>query len=60
VDVFVTDLIRGVEQDMRRKPAHMVYEMLSLQLRRRLPGVEVNDAILREAAARIAAGLPVT
>ena len=60
LDVFVTDVIRGVEEDMRSKPAPMVYEMLSMQLGKRLPGAEVSDEVLREAAARIAAGLPVT
>ena len=60
VDVFVADLIRSVEKSMRRKPAHLIYEMLSMQLRNRLPGVEVDEETLRDAAARIAVGLPAT
>jgi hypothetical protein len=43
---------------MQGQPAHMVYEVLTLRLARRLPGVEVDDEVLRDSAARIAIGLP--
>ena len=58
LDRFVADVIKSVEQDMGRQPAPMVYEILSMQLARRLPGVEVSHEVLVDAAARIAAGLP--
>jgi hypothetical protein len=56
---FVLEVLRHVDLEMRRKPAHMVYEMLQIQLARRLPGVAVDDEVLRDAAAPIAVGLPV-
>jgi hypothetical protein len=56
---FVLEVVRHVDLEMRRKPAHMVYEMLQVQLARRLPGVSVDDESLRDTAARIAVGLPI-
>jgi hypothetical protein len=55
----VLEVLRRVDLEMRRKPAHMVYEMLQVQLARSVPGVTVDDESLRDAAARIAVGLPV-
>jgi hypothetical protein len=55
---FVIEVIRSVEREMQRQPAHMVYELLSLSLARRLPGVAVDDEAIRDAAARIAVGVP--
>jgi hypothetical protein len=59
VDEFVDGVIRSVEAEMGRQPASMVYEILRESVQRRLPGIEVDQAPLREAAARISAGLPV-
>jgi hypothetical protein len=58
LDVVVVDLIRQVESDMQRQPAHMVYEMITTSLHGRLPGVPFNDAVVQDAAARISAGVP--
>ena len=55
---FVVDVIRSVEGEMQRQPAPMVYEVLSLSLARRLPGVAVDDEAIRDAAARISVGVP--
>jgi hypothetical protein len=38
----------------------MVYELINLRLARRLPGIEVDDEAVRDAAARIAAGVPIS
>lgn len=57
LDGFVVGVVRSVEREMQRQPAHMVYEMLTLVLSRRLPGVAVDDEVLRDAAARIAVGV---
>ena len=59
VDGFVTDIIRGIDADMRYQQASMVYELMDLQVQRRLPGIAVDVERLREAAARIAFGVPV-
>jgi hypothetical protein len=37
----------------------MVYEMLRAHLARHLPGIQVDAEAIRDAAARIAVGLPV-
>ncbi len=57
LDEFVVEVIRRVGDEMPRQPAPMVYEMLTLQVSQRLPGIEVDDTALRDAAARIAVGL---
>jgi hypothetical protein len=56
---FVAGVVRTVGAEMRRQPASMVYEILRESVERRLPGIEVDQEPLREAAARIAAGVPV-
>jgi hypothetical protein len=58
VDVVVVDVIRQVESDMQRQPAHMVYEVITTSLRGRLPGVPIDESVVRDAAARIYAGVP--
>jgi hypothetical protein len=60
LDEFVVEVIRQVDDEMRRQPAHMVYELINLRLARRLPGIEVDDEAVRDAAARIAAGVPIS
>jgi hypothetical protein len=59
LDAYVVDVIRTVDLDMRRKPAHMVYEMIDAHLSRRPPGVVVDREVVRAAAARISVGMPV-
>ena len=59
IEGFVVDLIRGIDADMRYQPASMVYELMDLQVQRRLPGIPVDAERLRDAAARIAFGVPV-
>jgi hypothetical protein len=59
VDEFVKEVIRSVDSEMSRQPASMVYEIIRESVERRLPGIEVDQEPLREAAARIAAGVPV-
>lgn len=59
VHEFVDGVIRWVDADMRRQPASMVYEIIRVSVERRLPGIEVDQEPLREAAARISAGVPV-
>jgi hypothetical protein len=59
VNEFVAGVIRSVDADMRRQPASMVYEIIRVSVERRLPGIEVDQEPLREAAARISAGVPV-
>jgi hypothetical protein len=59
VDSFVEGVIRSVGAEMRRQPASMVYDIIRQSVERRLPGIEVDQEPLREAAARIAAGVPV-
>ena len=58
LDVVVVDVIRHVESDMQRQPASMVYEMITASLQGRVPGVRFNDAVLRDASARIFVGVP--
>jgi len=58
VDACVLEVIRQVDGEMRHKPAHMVYELINVHLSRRLPGIDVEQEALRDAAARIAIGLP--
>ena len=58
VDACVLEVIRQVGGEMQHKPAHMVYELITLHVSRRLPGIEVDQEALRDAAARIAIGLP--
>ena len=57
-DKFVLEVIRQVDREMRHKPAHMVYELINVHLARRLPGIDVDQEVIRLAAARIAIGLP--
>jgi hypothetical protein len=59
VGQFVRQVIRSVDAEMRRQPASMVYELLRIHVARRLPGIEVDQELLRDAAAKIAAGYPV-
>ena len=59
VDVFVEEVVRSIGADMQRQPASMVYELIRESVARRLPGIEVDQERLRQAAARIAAGVPV-
>jgi hypothetical protein len=59
VEEFVVGVIRSVGAEMGRQPASMVYEILRESVRRRLPGIDVDQEPLREAAARISAGVPV-
>jgi 16S rRNA C1402 N4-methylase RsmH len=59
VGQFVQQVIRSVDADMRRQPASMVYQLLRIHVARRLPGIEVDQELLRDAAAKIAAGYPV-
>ncbi len=59
VGEFVTGVIRSVGAEMSRQPASMVYEIIRESVKRRLPGIEIDQERLREAAARIAAGVPV-
>jgi hypothetical protein len=59
LDEFVVEVIHQVEQEMRRQPAHMVYELINMRLAGRLPGIGVDQEALRDVAARIAIGLPV-
>jgi hypothetical protein len=56
-DLMVEEIVQAVNADMRGQPVHLVYEMLSTRIRRRLPGVAVDEGSLRTAAARISFGL---
>jgi hypothetical protein len=58
LDEFVLEVIRRVDLEMRRQPAHMVYELINVHLAGRLPGIGVDQEAIRTAAARIAVGLP--
>jgi hypothetical protein len=58
LDEFVLEVIRQVDQEMRRQPAHMVYELINMRLAARLPGIGVDQETLRDVAAKIAIGLP--
>jgi hypothetical protein len=60
IDQLVVDMIRGVDAEMRHQPASMIYELMTLEARRRLPGIAVDEERLRDAAARIAVGLPIS
>jgi hypothetical protein len=60
VGAFVDELIRSVATEMRWQPASMVYEIMRVSVERRLPGVDVEQEQLRDAAARISAGVPVS
>ena len=57
VDKIVTEVLLQIDREERGQPAHMVYELLTLHLARRLPGIDVDDEAMRNAAARIAIGL---
>jgi hypothetical protein len=59
VERFVSGVVRSVGAEMSRQPASMVYEIIRESIARRLPGIEVDQDPLREAAARISAGVPV-
>jgi hypothetical protein len=59
VNEFVLGVIRSADAEMRHQPASMVYEILRISVERRLPGIEVDQETLRDAAARISAGVPV-
>lgn len=58
LDEFAVEVIRSVGDEMQRKPAHMVYEILTLSMARRLPGIAIDQELMRDAAAKIAIGLP--
>lgn len=58
LDEFAVEVMRSVGEEMQRQPAHMVYEVLTLSMARRLPGITVDQELMRDAAARIAIGLP--
>ena len=59
IDALVGGVFAAVASDMRGQPASMVYEILDATLKRQLPGVHVDEEAKRDAAARIAIGLPV-
>lgn len=59
LDEFVVEGIRGFDLEMRRQPAHMVYEMINARLGHRPPGMVVDREALGEAAAKISVGIPV-
>jgi len=56
IDSLVSGVFEAVDREMRGQPAPMVYEILDATLRRRLPGVHVDDETKRDAAARISVG----
>ena len=58
LDAFAGEVIRAVGKEMQGKPAHMVYEILTLSMARRLPGIAIDQELMRDAAAKIAIGLP--
>ena len=60
LDAFVVEVIQHVDREMRGQPTPMVYELITLHLARRLPGIDVDQEVIRNAAARIAIGLPPT
>ena len=60
VDDLIGGVFASVEREMRGLPAPMVYEILDATLRRRLPGIEVDEEVVRDAAARISVGAPLT
>ena len=60
IDQLVVDMIRGIDAEMRHQPASMIYELMTLEAGRRLPGIAVDEERLRDAAARIAVGLPIS
>jgi hypothetical protein len=43
---------------MPRQPSRVVYEKIRERVERRLPGIEVDECVLRDAAERIAVGCP--
>jgi hypothetical protein len=59
VDKVVAQVVDTVSGEMRGQPASMVYELINAHLERRLPGAAVDQDALRDAAARVAVGLPV-
>jgi hypothetical protein len=56
VDELVGGVLLAVDSEMRGQPAPMVYEILDATLQRRLPGIEVDEEVKRDAAARISVG----
>ncbi|MGA8245595.1 MAG: hypothetical protein WB797_01705 [Nocardioides sp.] len=58
LDELVVEVIQRVDLEMRRQPAHMVYELINLHLAGRLPGIGVDQEAIRDVAAKIAIGLP--
>lgn len=56
VDELVGGVFLAVDTEMRGKPAPMVYEILDATLQRRLPGIDVDEEKVRDAAARISVG----
>ena len=60
VDELVGGVFLAVDSEMRGQPAPMVYEILDATLRRRLPGIDVDEESVRDAAARISVGMLVT
>ena len=60
VDDLVGGVFASVDREMRGQPAPMVYEILDATLRRRLPGIEVDEEVVRDTAARISVGALIT
>ena len=58
LDELVVEVIHQVDLEMRRQPAHMVYELITVRLAGRLPGIGVDQETIRDVAARIAIGIP--
>lgn len=58
LDEFVVEVIHQVNREMRHQPASMVYELINVHLAGRLPGIGVDQEVIRDVAARIAIGLP--
>src|SRR4029077_6609415 len=57
VDELVGGVFLAVDTEMRGQPAPMVYEILEATLQRRLPGIDVDEESVRDAAARISVGM---
>jgi hypothetical protein len=60
VDELVGGVFMAVDTEMRGQPAPMVYEILEATLQRRLPGIDVDEESVRDAAARISVGMLLT
>ena len=60
IDALVDAVLTSIDLEMRGQPASMVYEILDATLQRRLPGIPVDEERLRDAAAKISVGVPLT